>query len=234
MKEYKILADCRNMEEHDIVNTILKNRNIKDVEHFLNPVQDDLLPLDSLKNIDKAYDIYRNAIDNNLNISILFDTDTDGLTAGAILTRYTREIQKYPCECLINNGKAHGLNGQDLSRFTGTDLLIIVDSLDSTVDNYIKLKRECGVENIIVLDNEYYHNISLNEPLCLYGEYILKELLDELLTSRYYSKIIKTNEHFFVIYFHLVNQSYYIRPYTNSNISFIIIKLDSSSLQKAI
>ena len=46
-------------------------------------------------------------------------------------------------------------------------------------------------ENIIVLDNEYYHNISLNEPLCLYGEYILKELLDELLTSRYYSKIIK-------------------------------------------
>ena len=42
------------------------------------------------------------------------------------------------------------------------------------------------------------------------------------------SKIIKTNEHFFVIYFHLVNQSYYIRPYTNSNISFIIIKLDSS------
>lgn len=47
-------------------------------------------------------------------------------------------------------------------------------------------------ENIIVLDNEYYHNISLNEPLCLYGEYILKELLDELLTSRYYSKIIKT------------------------------------------
>ena len=42
------------------------------------------------------------------------------------------------------------------------------------------------------------------------------------------SKIIKPSDHFFVIYFHLVNQSYYIRPYTNSTISFIIIKLDSS------
>lgn len=47
-------------------------------------------------------------------------------------------------------------------------------------------------ENIIVLDNDYYHDISLNEPLCLYGEYILKELLDKLLTSNYYGKIIKT------------------------------------------
>lgn len=47
-------------------------------------------------------------------------------------------------------------------------------------------------ENIIVLDSGYYHNISLNEPLCLYGEYILKELLDKLLTSEYYRKIIRT------------------------------------------
>lgn len=168
MKNYKVVADCRGMCEQDIIDTILNNRGIKDVEHFLNPVQDDLLPLDSLKNIDKAYDIYRNAIDNNLNISILFDTDTDGLTAGAILTRYTREIQKYPCECLINNGKAHGLNGQDLSRFTGADLLIIVDSLDSTVDNYIRLKREYGVENIIVLDHHKIDdNVQYNEHITL-------------------------------------------------------------------
>ena len=41
------------------------------------------------------------------------------------------------------------------------------------------------------------------------------------------SKIIKSNEHFFVIYFNSMNQSYFIRPY-NNNINFIIIKLDSS------
>ena len=40
------------------------------------------------------------------------------------------------------------------------------------------------------------------------------------------SKIIKS-EHFFVIYFNSMNQSYFIRPYTN-NINFIIIKIDSS------
>ena len=40
-KNYKILADCRGMYEQEIVDIILENRGIKDVEHFLNPKEED-------------------------------------------------------------------------------------------------------------------------------------------------------------------------------------------------
>ena len=47
-------------------------------------------------------------------------------------------------------------------------------------------------ESTILLNNNEYHNISLNEPICLYGkDIILKELLDNLLTNKtYYNKIL--------------------------------------------
>ena len=44
-KNYKILADCKNMYEQEIIDTIIANRGIKDIEHFLNPKEEDLLPL---------------------------------------------------------------------------------------------------------------------------------------------------------------------------------------------
>ena len=42
------------------------------------------------------------------------------------------------------------------------------------------------------------------------------------------NNIITTNDHFFVIYFNLTKKSYFIRPYTNNHLSFIIMKLESS------
>lgn len=156
-KQYKVLADCRGQYEQEIIDTILENRGIKDVEHFLNPREEDMLPLCNLKNIDKAYQIYRNAIDNNWNITIYADTDTDGVTSGAIITRYTREVQNYHCECVINDGKAHGLIGQDLDKLKDTQLLMILDSLDRDVTQYKQLKEKYDVKEIIILD---HHNIN--------------------------------------------------------------------------
>ena len=54
-KNYKILNDCRGMYEQDIFDTIIAQRHIDNQERFFNPTEDDLLPLDSLKNIDKAF-----------------------------------------------------------------------------------------------------------------------------------------------------------------------------------
>ena len=51
---YNILADCRGMYEQDIFETVCEQRGITDVDHFLNPTEDDMLPLDSMINIDKA------------------------------------------------------------------------------------------------------------------------------------------------------------------------------------
>ena len=63
------------MYEDEVFDTILNQRGIENVEHFLNPTEEDLLPLDSLFRIDEAYQRVDFAITNNECIGILFDTD---------------------------------------------------------------------------------------------------------------------------------------------------------------
>ena len=155
---YKILNDCRGMLEDEIVQTIFEQRGIEDIDHFMNPTEEDLLPLDSLYRINEAYERINIAIENNENIAILADTDTDGITSGAIITRYlknfTSNINTY-----IDNGKQHGLVGQDLSQFINADLIIIVDSLDNTDEQYKKLHNDN--KDIVILD---HHDIDPNIP----------------------------------------------------------------------
>ena len=45
---YNILNDCRGMYEDEIFDTILEQRGIQNVDDFLNPTEDNLLPLNSL------------------------------------------------------------------------------------------------------------------------------------------------------------------------------------------
>ena len=145
------------MYEDEVFNIILKQRSIDNPKHFLNPTEDDLLPLDSLFRIDEAYKRLNQAIDNNESIGILFDTDTDGITSGAIMTRYLQHFTDI--KAFIDEGKQHGLIGQDLTQFDCIDLLIIVDSLDKDVSQY-KLLNNMGI-SVIILD---HHAIKESEP----------------------------------------------------------------------
>ena len=153
---YSVIADCKGMYEQEIIDTILENRKIKDVEHFLNPREEDLLSLDSLMKIDEARQIVELGIDNNKTFGVFFDVDLDGVSSGTIMTRY---LQKYTDNILtyINKGKVHGLIGQDLKRFDEVDILIIVDSLDRDTSQYEVLYRKG--KQIIVLD---HHSIDSN------------------------------------------------------------------------
>ena len=150
-KKYNILNDCRQLFEDEVFDIIMQERGINNPEHFLNPTEDDLLPLDALKNIDKAYELVMNAIKGDQRIAVHFDTDTDGITSGAIMTRYLKEMTENPVDTYINRGKQHGLANQDIGKFYGYDLLIVVDSLDKDETQYKDLK-ETGV-NVIVLDH---------------------------------------------------------------------------------
>ena len=153
---YKIVADCKGMYEQEIVDMVLENRGIKDVKHFLNPREEDLLSLNSLMRIDEARQIVEKGIDSDKSFGIFFDVDLDGVSSGTIMTRYlkhyTERVSSY-----INVGKAHGLIGQDLERFNGVDILIVVDSLDKDTSQYEELHNR-GVQ-IIVLD---HHAIDQN------------------------------------------------------------------------
>lgn len=164
-KNYNILADCRGMYEQEIVDTILENRGIKDVEYFLNPREEDLLPLDSLMRINDARQIIEKGLDNNKNFGIHWDVDTDGVSSGTIMTRYLRNYTDR-VSSYINTGKAHGLIEQDLEQFNGVDILIVVDSLDKDTSQYEELHNR-GIQ-IIVLDHHAIdHNVDYDKFVTL-------------------------------------------------------------------
>ena len=161
---YKILNDCRNMYTSEIIDTIIESRKIDNIDDFLNPSENHLIPSKKLVNIDKCKDIIISGIEQNKRFKIVWDTDLDGISSGVLMYRYlshyTNNIQNY-----INQGKAHGLIGQDINNFIDTDILIVVDSLDNDVSMYKKISEQ-GVQ-IIVLD---HHNIKENIP---YNDYIV-------------------------------------------------------------
>ena len=151
-RNYKVLGDGRDLFNEEIIEMIIENRGIQDIEHFLNPVKEDLLPLDDLKYIDKAKSIVEKGIKNNERILVVADTDLDGVSSGAIMYRY---LHKYTdnIQWTINEGKAHGLLNQDIKRFMNTDILIVVDSLDKDNSLYKELWNN-GIK-IIILDHHF-------------------------------------------------------------------------------
>lgn len=157
-KNYKVLNDCRQMYEDEVFEVILKQRGIADPEHFFNPTEDDLFPLDSLYRIDEAFDRLDKAIKEDEKIAILFDTDLDGTASGAIITRYLRNFTNN-IETYIDEGKQHGLIGQDIEKFFDVDLLIVVDSLDKNELQYKKLYE--NKTDVIILD---HHAIKESVP----------------------------------------------------------------------
>lgn len=157
-KNYKVLNDCRQMYEDEVFEVILKQRGIADPEHFFNPTEDDLFPLDNLYRIDEAFDRLDKAIKEDEKIAILFDTDLDGTASGAIITRYLRNFTNN-IETYIDEGKQHGLIGQDIEKFFDIDLLIVVDSLDKNELQYKKLYE--NKTDVIILD---HHAIKESVP----------------------------------------------------------------------
>lgn len=157
-KNYKVLNDCRQMYEDEVLEVILKQRGIADPEHFFNPTEDDLFPLDNLYRIDEAFDRLDKAIKEDEKIAILFDTDLDGTASGAIITRYLRNFTNN-IETYIDEGKQHGLIGQDIEKFFDADLLIVVDSLDKNEHQYKKLYE--NKTDVIILD---HHAIKESVP----------------------------------------------------------------------
>lgn len=149
-KKYKAKSDCRGMDEDEIVDAILEQRGICNPEHFFNPTEKDLLPLTDLKYIDEAYQVLNRHIENGSNIGVFFDTDSDGVTAGTIMSRYLLNFIPH-INTFINSGKAHGLGNQDLGKYLCLDLLIIVDSLDKDTSQY-EILKENGID-IIILDH---------------------------------------------------------------------------------
>ena len=78
--------DGREMEDDfEIIDAILESRGINDVEAFLRPSIDDMIPFDEMQGLEEAYQIIDDAIVMGEKFLVLADVDADGCCSNAII-----------------------------------------------------------------------------------------------------------------------------------------------------
>ena len=141
------------------ISQILKNRGIKDErdsEIFMNPSLDYLRDPFLMKDMDKAVDRIKKAIDNNESIFIYGDYDVDGVSSTSILCLYFDSIN-YPVSYYIPNRleEGYGINEEAIRKINdqGCKLIISVDCGITSVKE-VELANELGIDVIITDHHE--------------------------------------------------------------------------------
>lgn len=165
-KNWNIKIDGRDMDHVEIIEALMESRGIKDYKNFLNPPEESMIPFEKMKGLEEGCEIILKTIEHNGHFVIFFDVDTDGNTAGTIMTRYlqnfTDKITTY-----INEGKKHGAEDFPLELLDNETTLIIVDSLNNNPEVYKRiLSTGC---QLIVCDHHIIEQRLLDAelPFCL-------------------------------------------------------------------
>lgn len=161
-KVLKAKYDCRGMDNGEIIETILEDRNIDDIQEFLHPSEDSLIPFEKLKNIDKAYEIIDDGIAMGYKFCVVWDEDQDGHAAGAIMTKYLQRAGA-DVSYFVHDKKEHGVENFDLSLLRDIDIVIIVDSLNNDPNVYKRI-TDCGC-SLIVADHHVPSDELLNSSV---------------------------------------------------------------------
>ena len=147
---YKLIDNSLN----DIYNpkeTVLRNRGIEDVNTYLNLDDSVLIHYSELDNICEAVECLLKHLENDSEIHILVDPDTDGQTSASEMYRYLKLIKpNVKLTYSIHTTKQHGLS-YDIKIPEETNLLIIPDAGSNDV-NECKNLKEKGID-IIILDH---------------------------------------------------------------------------------
>lgn len=155
------------MDSDEAMEMVLKERGIKDPDSFLNPSEEFIKPPETLPNIREAGSIVECALFNKKKVFLNVDSDTDGITSGTIIKRYIDHVWDVDIPWHVSEGKSHGTSQALTEKLEKEkpDILIIVDSLDGTVENYKKY-AEMGIK-VIILD---HHDVN---PEVNYSDYAL-------------------------------------------------------------
>lgn len=144
----------------DIIETIIENRNIENVDLFLNPDNSDDSDPFNLTNIEEGVKVFLSHILINNNVSILVDPDADGFTSSSIIYQYIKKINpEIKIEYFLHEDKSHGLTEkimEDIAK-SKTDFLIIPDASSNDNDNINKL-YVMGIE-VLILDHHIVESI---------------------------------------------------------------------------
>lgn len=168
--KYKLITDN---EYENIIDKILKNRNITNLEEIKYPSAKNILDRYTLDNIELAVEKLMEAVAERKEIGIIWDCDCDGYCSGALINNYLSirfKNQDIKLKNYIHEGKQHGLT-DDIKLDDNLSLLIVVDGGSNDYDQHKKLKEK-GID-IIILDHHEAEKVSenaivVNNQLCNY------------------------------------------------------------------
>ena len=156
----------------DIIKTVLENRNIPNLELFLNPEQ--ALESDPFEfmNSEKGRSLLFKHLEKGSDISILVDADADGYTSSTIMYRYLMDLRsKSKISYIVHDRKAHGLTDRVMEELAETKpgLVIVPDAGSNDIAKIEELEKN-GI-NILIIDHHVVSEFTdkgviINNQLC--------------------------------------------------------------------
>jgi single-stranded-DNA-specific exonuclease len=140
----------------DIISTILRNRQIEDIDLFLNPTNDDELDSFKLHNMKQGAEVVLAHLLVNSHIAILVDPDADGFSSSSIIYQYLKKVNPNAnLTYLLHDNKAHGLTEKILEQIAHSDIdLIIIPDAASNDDEQIQRLYHMGLDIVIIDHHE--------------------------------------------------------------------------------
>lgn len=161
---WKVNVNGQGIPVNDIINKFWVSRGIENPETFLSPVGN-ILPAGALKNIDKAamtFNICKNM--PSPKFVIYADVDADGCSSAAILYHYLTALG-IEAEVYINKKKEHGVKDEFFLEDRHEDCVIVVDSINDTMEQYEKIWAQG--KQLIILDHHIPNAIILENARSL-------------------------------------------------------------------
>lgn len=207
---YELITPKNSDPSLGVVERILTNRGIKleDIEHYLNPSAEDLIPPLQLDNMERGLKILLSHIAHRHQIYLRVDPDCDGFTSAALFLNYLNAHFPHFAQTYIKyemqEGKQHGLTPDDIPDIlsSGCQLVVMLDSCSNDYEAH-KMLADAGID-VLVIDHHHADEVSqdacvINNQLC---DYPNKELsgvgvvwkfccyLDEYLETNYAEQFI--------------------------------------------
>ena len=156
--KYQLIENSKN-DINNFLETVLENRNIKDIDAFRKS-NTELLEHNTFKDLDNIEDGVKLLIQHmnaHSNITLIVDPDVDGITSSAILYNYLKKtFQDISFITPISHsGKGHGLS-KDIEIPQDTEFIIIPDAGSNDYEELKKYHNK-GID-ILVIDHHIISN----------------------------------------------------------------------------
>lgn len=137
-------------DDDSIVEGVAKIRGIKDVNRFLSPTKDEMFDPYLIKNIEQAGMRIIEAIENNENVVVGSDCDSDGVTSTAIMVRQLREYIDNVDFIYGERSNGHGIHEQTRLDFINEN---DVNEDGEIINEEKRIRYELNRENLSKIEN---------------------------------------------------------------------------------